>query len=858
MKKTTVLTKVTPSVIFLYLSIIPSIFGQKAMTIKHNCNFASAEKEGELYTYDPSKEAIEIVNKIMKVNVLTPNFIIKAADCSNALATTEGKERYILYNMTFLENFKKDAQTSWAAYSVFAHEIGHHFSNHDLSETDMSKRKVAELEADKFAGAVMYKLGANLLEAQAGIKTFALEGDSKTHPSAKSRLSAIAVGWSQAKDMESNKEEIKGELRLVTEADRKKAKEIVAEAQKVDKSGKYNYNDNVRTKYFSSEYQKAIDLDPNYAEAYFEYAKIKYGDERITLLDKVIELNPSFAEAYYEKAQMTWKITNNYDAYLSLLDKVIILNPAHADAYFHRNFIHRQKGNHLKALEDISKVISLKTVETWETPQYYVSRAVTYTKLKKIDEALADYDTYLKLKIKKAEEKDKNKESADIYLNCHVCSLLEGNQIARAEEFFLKNAEQVLRNTDYTSGVSSVSGLSSCFERYIRNLPQNDRIKLNQKLSNALYTKATQEADTLAAITFLRVAIDFEPSINARLLLGSLLLEFNPTTYSGGNLNHALEQFEKILDVDPMHLEAHYKKNWAFAHSYKYDSDNMLRNFEGKIKVESFSDVSDYLGFRGFAALGADGYVESLKEFDKALNLNPKCSIAWSGKSWASYELGKYAESLDYAKKALEINPKAFTPKKKIESKNKSQKSSTPNESAEEWLNKAKKSSTKSTSAELCKRAIELKPDFAEAYLLLATNLAYLDKKDLAIENFNKAIKLQPQNLEAYEGLGNVMEREIFFNQLDLAIPNSPISAQLYVLKGQTDIRIRHDEDALVCFDKAIAKNPTLETAYIEKGCLLVKLKKYKEALDPLNKVLKINPNSEKAQKCRQEALTKM
>ena len=114
------------------------------MHIKNSCSFDGTEKEAEHYVDEPSNEANQIVERIMRANVLPQNFIIKAANCKNALATTEGNNRYILYSTHFLENFKKEANSQWAAYSVLAHEIGHHLSNHNLGEADNEKRKIQE------------------------------------------------------------------------------------------------------------------------------------------------------------------------------------------------------------------------------------------------------------------------------------------------------------------------------------------------------------------------------------------------------------------------------------------------------------------------------------------------------------------------------------------------------------------------------------------------------------------------------------------------------------------------------------------------------------------------------------------
>lgn len=196
--------KSTPSLFVLLLLSFSPVFGQKLMKISHSCSFDGTETETEHFIDEPSNEAKLIVEKIMRANVLPQNFIIKAANCKNALATTEGGNRYILYSTNFLENFKKEANSQWAAYSVLAHEIGHHLSNHNLSENDNSKRKIQELQADKYAGGVLFRLGATLEQAQAGIRSFSLESETTTHPNKNARLESVAQGWKQAQEIQGN------------------------------------------------------------------------------------------------------------------------------------------------------------------------------------------------------------------------------------------------------------------------------------------------------------------------------------------------------------------------------------------------------------------------------------------------------------------------------------------------------------------------------------------------------------------------------------------------------------------------------------------------------------------------------
>ena len=178
---------------------------QEIIKVKHSCSFDKDEKSGEFYAFESSSEADLIVGQIVDAFSLSKNFIVKSANCKNAMATVEGKQRYILYNTTFLENFKNESKTKWAAYCVLAHEIGHHLNNHDFEVKDSRKRKLMELEADKFAGGVLYILGATLEESKAGIELLQLKGESDTHPPANARAEAIANGWKNSQEQYKNR-----------------------------------------------------------------------------------------------------------------------------------------------------------------------------------------------------------------------------------------------------------------------------------------------------------------------------------------------------------------------------------------------------------------------------------------------------------------------------------------------------------------------------------------------------------------------------------------------------------------------------------------------------------------------------
>ncbi len=183
--------------ILFFLAGAGSLRAQDQLNFPHGCNYFGEEKEAIHYVFEPSDEAEAIVHRILDAAgaLSYDGFVVKASNVENAVAVMVDGQRYILYNTSFLEKFKQDANTAWAAYSVLAHEIGHHLNGHTFDNSNPAQRKKMELEADRFSGAVLRSLGATLEEAKAGIRSLPLPGETATHPSAAAREAAVSNGW---------------------------------------------------------------------------------------------------------------------------------------------------------------------------------------------------------------------------------------------------------------------------------------------------------------------------------------------------------------------------------------------------------------------------------------------------------------------------------------------------------------------------------------------------------------------------------------------------------------------------------------------------------------------------------------
>lgn len=159
-----------------------------------------------LYAKSPSDStfteqvAKETAEHIVKYTGLSQNFqIVADKNIPTAIAYIKGKKRYVAYNSDFILRVKDKTQTDWGAISVLAHEIGHHLSGHTLR--NRKRNLTDELEADKFSGFILYKMGATLEETQAAINKMELKSN-PTHPSKEERLKAITNGWLDAKKLE--------------------------------------------------------------------------------------------------------------------------------------------------------------------------------------------------------------------------------------------------------------------------------------------------------------------------------------------------------------------------------------------------------------------------------------------------------------------------------------------------------------------------------------------------------------------------------------------------------------------------------------------------------------------------------
>jgi hypothetical protein len=168
----------------------------KMNNVDLGCGYNYAFEENDLEIYLPNTREVDIINKILSYSGIPSNFEIYKANIENAVATIIENRRYILYDERLFNYADNSTKSRWSSISILAHEIGHHLSGHTLSSS--SDQLKAELEADKFSGFILYKMGASLEDASKAIDLMGTLSDTETHPSKRKRIQAIKKGWNEA------------------------------------------------------------------------------------------------------------------------------------------------------------------------------------------------------------------------------------------------------------------------------------------------------------------------------------------------------------------------------------------------------------------------------------------------------------------------------------------------------------------------------------------------------------------------------------------------------------------------------------------------------------------------------------
>ncbi|HHT9126660.1 MAG TPA: tetratricopeptide repeat protein [Candidatus Brocadiia bacterium] len=151
-----------------------------------------------------------------------------------------------------------------------------------------------------------------------------------------------------------------------------------------------------------SDYNKAIEINPRLAEAYYNrgtaYGKKGEYDRAILDFNKAIEINPRLAEAYYNRGTAYGK-KGEYDRAILDYNKALEINPRLAEAYNNRGTAYSDKGEYDLAILDFNKALEINPRDA----KAYINRGNAYNNKGEYDMAILDFNKALEINPRLAE-----------------------------------------------------------------------------------------------------------------------------------------------------------------------------------------------------------------------------------------------------------------------------------------------------------------------------------------------------------------------------------------------------------------------------------------------------------------------
>jgi predicted TPR repeat methyltransferase len=328
-------------------------------------------------------------------------------------------------------------------------------------------------------------------------------------------------------------------------------------------------------------------------------------------------------------------------------------------------------------------------------------------------------------------------------------------------------------------------------------------------------------------------ASDFQAA-EARLRRALRLSPTNPAILT--NLSVALLQQGRRIDAggfaakavaaNPRNVEALLVL--AHCHTHAGDLSAALEDYDRIIALEP--RIAEAHNNRGLVLHRLSHPAEALESCDRAIALSPNLSDAHVNRGNALHVLGRHDEALAAYDRALALN----------------------HDRVEAHLGRGNVLCEESRHEEALVAydlALALKPSFAEAWLGRGNLMSKTKRHGEALAAYDEALALDPRLAEAELGRGNALrERKRHDEALyayDAALKLKPDLAEAFLGRGNTLYDLKRYGEALVAFDLAIALKSDLSNAWLGRGDVLRVTERTPDAIAAYRRVLALGGNAE-------------
>jgi len=230
---------------------------------------------------------------------------------------------------------------------------------------------------------------------------------------------------------------------------------------------------------------------------------------------------------------------------------------------------------------------------------------------------------------------------------------------------------------------------------------------------------------------------------------------------------------------------------------------------------------------KGVSLVMLSRHEEAIRCLDRALEIDPRSSLAWHNKGAALHSQGLDGEAIVCLDRALEISPC----------------------NAYAWIGRGDSLCGLARNEEAVRsfdRSLELEPRDARAWNGKGLALSGLGRDAEAIGCHDRALEIDPSYALAWKSKGNSLyslgRDEDALRCLERALGLDPLDALAWFSKGACHRGLNRHEEAVYCFDRTLKLAPQNARAWHSKGLSLGSLGRHEEAIRCYDKTLELEP----------------
>jgi tetratricopeptide (TPR) repeat protein/S1-C subfamily serine protease len=362
-----------------------------------------------------------------------------------------------------------------------------------------------------------------------------------------------------------------------------------------------------------ADYNKAIAINPNYADAYnirgTVYLNQKKWDLAVADLNKAIELNPDNSLTYTVRGAV-YTQQQKLDLALADYNKAIELNPNDAQGYTGRAFVYLDQKKWDLAMPDYSKAIAINPNDA----QGYINRGNVYSDLQQWDLAVADYNKAIAI----------NPNLAQAYYN-------RGTVYFNRQKWDLALADfnQAIELNPNDAQGYIIRGL------FYRELKEWD-------LAIADFTQAIELTPDFLLANFRVLAYTLRSHIYRELKKWDL----------------ALADYTQVIELNPNLAQGYIWRGVVYVNQKKWDL--ALADFNQAIAINP--NLAQAYYNRGVVYHSQQNYTAALAEYNQALSKDKNNLPAINNIGLIKYEQGDKTTAIKQWEEAIKVNNKVAEP----------------------------------------------------------------------------------------------------------------------------------------------------------------------------------------------------